>query len=92
MPNEFERRKGRGRSCSSRTTKATEKEITMAKSQRGVFEGLRSHGTDVGGNGYIHPRSDKYRENFDNIKWDKPTECDCKGNCGGAGGKCCKGD
>lgn len=38
----------------------------------GYFEGIRSHGTDVGGDGYIHPRSNKYRENFDKIKWHKP--------------------
>lgn len=49
----------------------------MSSKHRGeIIEGLRSHGTDVGGNGYIHPRSDKYRENFDKIKWEKNVEID----------------
>lgn len=50
----------------------------MAGHRGQKFEGIRSHGTDLGGDGYIHPRSDKYRENFDNIKWNK---CQCKGAC-----------
>lgn len=45
------------------------------------LEGLRSNGTDCGGPGYIHPRSDKYRDNYDKIKWNK-----CDGDCGE---KCC---
>jgi len=31
------------------------------------MSGLRSDGTDLGGPGYVHPRSDKYRDNFDDI-------------------------
>lgn len=54
----------------------------------GYFEGIRSHGTDLGGDGYIHPRSDKYRENFDKIKWDKPDgPCKCE-DCDGT--NCCR--
>jgi hypothetical protein len=46
------------------------------------MSGIRSNGTDVGGPGYVHPRSDKYRDNFDNI-FRKPSESGpkCEGDC-----------
>ena len=52
----------------------------MTKHRGQKLEGIRSHGTDMGGDGYIHPRSDKYRENFDKIDWDCPCgdACRCK--------------
>lgn len=38
---------------------------------------IRSSGTDMGGDSYVHPRSDKYRDNFDRIFKKK-----CEGSCG----------
>lgn len=57
----------------------------MSRKHRGEkLEGIRSHGTDMGGDGYVHPRSEKYRENFDKIKWNK--SCDRDDCCGGVVG------
>jgi hypothetical protein len=44
------------------------------------MSGLRSNGTDLGGPGYVHPRSDKYRDNFDDIFGHKCTCTDCPGD------------
>jgi hypothetical protein len=45
---------------------------------------LRSNGTDLGGPGYVHPRSDRYADKFDDIfrkgacEEEECGECDCK--------------
>ena len=62
----------------------------MAKHRGEVLEGIRSHGTDMGGDGYVHPRSDKYRENFDKIRWNTPDNCECEECKCAEGGSCCK--
>ena len=46
---------------------------------------LASKQTARGGPGYIHPRSDKYRENWDKVF----GRCECK-ECPGKG--CCKSE
>jgi hypothetical protein len=43
------------------------------------MSGLRSNGTDLGGPGYVHPRSDKYRDNFDDIF--RKGACECEEKC-----------
>jgi hypothetical protein len=39
--------------------------------------------TSVGGPGYVHPRSDKYRDNFDRIFRKSPCgpDCGCDESC-----------
>lgn len=55
------------------------------------LEGLRSNGTDLGGPGYVHPRSDKYRDNYDAI-FRKKCEGDCENCCQGNPEKECCND
>jgi hypothetical protein len=45
---------------------------------------ISTHQTSMGGPGYVHPRSDKYRDNFDEIfRKDKCEDCSCMEECKG---------